>query len=67
MINYILAKLSSRKEFRVDFMCTINGRESDSIFEDEIRRSGIKIDTGANGTLIPLKTLAGKNQKLMGL
>ncbi len=67
MINYILAKLTSRKEFRVDFMCTINGRESDSIFEDDIRRSGIKIDTGAYGTLIPLKTLGWQESEIDGL
>ncbi len=67
MINYILAKLTSRKEFRVDFMCIINGRESDSIFEDVIRRSGIKIDTGAYGTLIPLKTLGWQESEIDGL
>lgn len=55
--NYIAAELSRKREFRVDFACNICNIETDFTYRKESIKSGIKIDTGAQRTLIPLKTL----------
>ena len=55
--NYVECNLSKRKEFRTDFACKIAKVEMESIFNIGNNRSGIKIDTGAQGTLVPLRTL----------
>lgn len=56
--KYMMAVMATKtREFRVDFECTINSKTTESKYLSGIKRSGIKIDTGAHHTLIPLKTL----------
>ena len=54
---FLSSELSRNLEFRLNFECTINGITQESIYHESLRRSGIKVDTGAHGILIPLKTL----------
>lgn len=55
--SYLYCEMSKSKDFRADFVLSINGIELSSIYNSGVYRSGIKIDTGARGTLIPLRTL----------
>ena len=57
MIEFLELTLTKSMEFRTDFKSDIYGIHSESIFYPSIRQSGIKIDTGAHGVLIPLKTV----------
>lgn len=57
MTDFLKLYLSKSYEFRTDFEATIFGIHSNSIYFPFIRQTGIKIDTGAHGILIPLKTL----------
>ncbi len=57
MTDFLELTLTKSMEFRTDFKSDIYGIHSESIFYPGIRQSGIKIDTGAHGVLIPLRTL----------
>lgn len=63
--TYIKSELSPRNEFRADFECQFNNIKSYSLAGRA--RSGIKIDTGACGTLIPLKTLGWTTKQIDNL
>ena len=56
MTDFLEITLTKSLEFRCDFKSDIYGIHGESIFYPSIRQSGIKIDTGAHGILIPLKT-----------
>lgn len=53
--GFLELELTQSREFRTDFACSINGIELE--FPYLGRKTGVKIDTGAFGTLIPLRTL----------
>ena len=57
MTDYLEITLSENLELRCDFKSEIYGIYGESIFYPSIRQSGIKIDTGAHGIIIPLRTL----------
>ena len=57
MTDFLKLFLSNSLEFRADFEATIYGIHSRSVYFPFIKQTGIKIDTGAHGILIPLKTL----------
>lgn len=65
--EFLECKISEQNEFRSDFMCSINNIDLESIYIKGIRRSGIKLDTGACGTLIPLRTLGWTNTQIENL
>ena len=57
MTDFLEITLTKSLEFRCDFKSDIYGIHGESTFYPSIRQSGIKIDTGAHGILIPLRTL----------
>lgn len=57
MTDFLKLFLSNSLEFRADFEATIYGIHSRSVYFPFIKQTGIKIDTGAHGILIPLRTL----------
>lgn len=67
MTKYLECIISKQNEFRTNFMCFINNNENDSIYIKGVRRSGIKLDTGAYGTLIPLRTLGWTDAQIEDL
>ena len=66
-MNKLLSILSKYNEFRVDFSCVIDKSFRISNYDPNIYRSGIKVDTGAAGTLIPLKTLGYTDIEILQL
>ncbi len=65
--NYLEANLTKAREFRTDFKCQLNGISSTFRYIKHQRRTGIKVDTGAQGTLIPLKTLGWASYQIDNL
>lgn len=62
--NYLETTLTKAREFRTDFKCQLNGISSTFRYIKHQRRAGIKIDTGAQGTLIPLRTLGWTSSQI---
>lgn len=67
MTDFLEITLTKSLEFRCDFKADIYGIHSESIFYPSIRQSGIKIDTGAHGILIPLRTLCWTDEQIQNL
>ncbi len=67
MTDFLEVTLTKSMEFRCDFKAEIYGIYGESIFYPSIRQSGIKIDTGAHGILIPLRTLCWTNSQIQNL
>lgn len=65
--KFLEITLSKSLEFREDFKCDILGIHSESPYYPGIRQSGIKIDTGAHGILIPLRSLCWKDSQIQQL
>lgn len=62
--SFLEVTLSKSLEFREDFKCDVYGVHSESIYYPSIRQSGIKIDTGAHGILIPLRTICWTDKQI---
>lgn len=62
--SFLEISLSKSLEFREDFKCDIYGVHSESRYYPSIRQSGIKIDTGAHGILIPLRTICWTDKQI---
>lgn len=62
--GFIYSELSRRQGFRLNFKCKIRNISMESVYNEDIPHSGIKIDTGANGLLIPLQTLGWSSVKI---
>ncbi|SFB69646.1 hypothetical protein [Butyrivibrio sp. YAB3001] len=67
MTDFLEITLTKSLEFRCDFKSDIYGIHGESIFYPSIRQSGIKIDTGAHGILIPLRTLCWTDAQIQQL
>ncbi|MBR1669299.1 MAG: hypothetical protein IJ695_01205 [Butyrivibrio sp.] len=67
MTDFLEIELTKSLEFRCDFKSDIYGIHGESIFFPSIRQSGIKIDTGAHGILIPLRTLCWTDSQIKKL
>ncbi len=67
MTDFLEATLTKSLEFRCNFKSNIYGIYGESTFYPDIRQSGIKIDTGAHGVLIPLRTLGWTDAQIQML
>ncbi len=67
MTDFLEITLTKSLEFRCDFKSDIYGIHGESTFYPSIRQSGIKIDTGAHGILIPLRTLCWTDAQIQKL
>ncbi|WP_044914345.1 hypothetical protein [Butyrivibrio sp. WCE2006] len=67
MTDFLELKLTKSLEFRCDFKSDIYGIHGESIYFPGIRQSGIKVDTGAHGVLIPLRTLCWADAEIQQL
>ena len=67
MTDFLEITLTKSLEFRCDFKSDIYGIHGESTFYPSITQSGIKIDTGAHGILIPLRTLCWTDAQIQKL
>ena len=67
MTDFLEIELTKSLEFRCNFKSDIYGIHGESTFYPSIRQSGIKIDTGAHGILIPLRTLCWTDAQIQNI